>query len=620
MLPEDMKFIHNDIDKSRDELLELIVDLRKQILEYKNYMAANSDALTAMSADYTRLHKEVEELRKENKELSYALTLTAEKELLKTNELFGRTSEKLSDGFDSVSDIEIIDEAETEVVIPFPSKCTAIPTHNSDKYNNKLDYNSLPLSGKKPKKYKKGTDLSKLPSVDRFILKIEQLDELYGKGNWRIAHWKKHTKVEHSRVTLYAVNYYSPVISVGLEHRLITVPYKCLLQKSFVTESLMLEIIYQKFFMAATFYRLEKSFRNFGLNLSRQTMSNWFLRFTFDFFSLIAERLHELMLEIPYHQCDETTCTVIRDGRKAGSKSYIWVHITSELLDTHPIVEFCYELTRGTDHLRKFYEDFEGFITCDAYCSYHTLEKEKQDIITVCGCAMHLRRRFFQSLLLADKNNLSQKQLNELPESIALSIIGEIYNADEKLKTLSSKERKQLRDKNVRPLVDKFYNYISTLDTSDPLMSSRLKDAINYAINQKKYLCRFLDDGHIPIDDGATERHIRSFAIGRNNFMFCNTIEGAQALAIMYTVVETAKANHVNVYTYLRYILEEMPQYLEGKDRSFVDKFLPWSEEYAEYEKTQSSHISIDDNLLGYDYKPKTPRKYHQKDPIPITA
>ena len=620
MLPEDMKYIQNDIEKTRDELLELIVDLRKQILEYDNYKVSNSEALTAMSNDYKKLQKDVQELRKKNKELSNALALTAEKELLKTNEIFGRTSEKISDAFESVSDIEIIDEAETET-IPFPSKdSTASSQNHSKSGNTHKDTNSSSPSDNKTRKAKKGTDLSKLPSVDRFILETEHLDESYGKGNWRIVHWKKHTKVEHSRVTLYAVNYYSPVVSVGLEHRLITVPYECLLQKSFVTSSLMQEIFYQKIFMAVPFYRLEKSFRNFGLNLSRQTMCNWFIRFAYEFFSLIADRLHELMLDIPYHQCDETTFTVINDGRKAGSKSYIWVHITSELLDTHPIVEFCYELTRGTDHLRKFYEDFEGFITCDAYCSYHTLEKEKQDVITVCGCAMHLRRRFFQSLLLADKNNLSQEQLDELPESVALSIIGEIYNADEKLKTLSAEERKQLRDKNVRPLVNKFYDYISTLDTNDPLMSSRLKDAINYAINQKNYLCRFLDDGHIPIDDGATERHIRSFAIGRNNFMFSNTIDGAEALAIMYTVVETARANRINVYTYLQYILEEMPQYLDGKDLSFVDKFLPWSEEYAEYEKSQASHMTIGDNLIGYDYKPKTPLKNPQAKLIPISA
>lgn len=599
MLPEDEIFIINDINKSRDELLELVVALRKQILEYQSYKESNSDAMNAMSKDYKKLLEEVKKLRQEKKELSEALASIAEKEQLKTNEIFGRGTEKLSDAFDSVSDIEIIDEAETETITPNKS-VSSCPFRKKD--------TTLSDTGK-VRKSKTATDLSKLPSMSRFLLDIKSLNETHGEGNWRIVHWRKHTSVEHRKSNTYVVNFYSPVISIGLEHHLETVPYKCLLQKSFVSASLMAEILYEKFFMAIPFYRLEQSFRNFGLNLARQNMCNWFIRFAFEYFSLIVDRLNELMMSIPYHQCDETTLTVINDGRKAGSKSYVWVHITSELLDTHPIIMFCYELTRGTDHLRKFYKDFEGYITCDAYCSYQTLAKEKQNIITICGCAMHMRRRFFQSLLLIKKDDMTEEDLNELPEAKALSLISEIYDADEKLKALSAAERKEQRDLTVRPLVEAFYSYIDSIDEKELMMRSRLKDAVNYAKNQKEFLCRFLDDGNIPIDDGATERHIRPFAVARNSFMFCNTIDGAEALAIMYTIVETAKANHSNVYLYLRYILEEMPRYMEETNLGFVDKFLPWSEEYLTYERYHSHNISFEDNPDGFTEKPRTPRK-----------
>ena len=110
-------------------------------------------------------------------------------------------------------------------------------------------------------------------------------------------------------------------------------------------------------------------------------------------------------------------------------------------------------VTRGTDHLRKFYEDFAGVIVCDAYCSYHVLQKEKEEIIIICGCMMHLRRRFAESLALMDTKNISDEQLDELIEVKALKLIGEIYDADEALKNLSPEERTERRNAEVRPSV-----------------------------------------------------------------------------------------------------------------------------------------------------------------------
>lgn len=125
MSAEDMLFIQNELNKSRDELLELIVVLRKQLLEYQSYMTENSSAITAMSRDYQKLLTEVKDLRQENNDLREVLAHVAEKDQLKTKELFGRGTEKLSDIYGSAPDMEEIDEAETEIVelpySPFPS-------------------------------------------------------------------------------------------------------------------------------------------------------------------------------------------------------------------------------------------------------------------------------------------------------------------------------------------------------------------------------------------------------------------------------------------------------------------------------------------------------------------
>ena len=405
-------------------------------------------------------------------------------------------------------------------------------------------------------------------------------------------------------------NIYTPVISVGLEHMLVTVPYEApIRQWSLASPSVMADILYHKYAMAVPLYRQEKMFSDFGAAISRQTMCNWVFYASFSYFGPICDYLIQKQLEIKYHQCDETTLQVNRDGRAAGRKSYIWLHATSEMAGADPIIVFSFELTRGTEHLRKFYRDFRGYITCDAYCSYQILAKENESVIIVCGCMMHMRRRFVESLSLVDKSGLDDDAIAQLPETKALVLIGKIYDADEPLKSLSADERKDRRDKEVKPLVDEYFQYIESLDTDDPLMGERLKGAIQYSINQKEYLCRFLSDGHIPIDNGFAERSIRSLAIGRRNFLFCDSVEGAKATAIMYSIVETARANKANVYWYLRYILEKMPHDTDCPDGEFMEKMMPWSDDYREYEKLRSSQGPPELGENEYRERPRNPRK-----------
>ena len=140
-----------------------------------------------------------------------------------------------------------------------------------------------------------------------------------------------------------------------------------LINNSIVSASLAALILYHKFFLALPIYRQETYFKNIGLTLSRQTMNNWVNRLAMEIFSLVYDRMTQLLMQVEYHQCDETYFQVNKDGREAGTKSFMWVQITSELVKEHPIIVYCFELTRRTDHLRKFYEDFKGYITCDAY-------------------------------------------------------------------------------------------------------------------------------------------------------------------------------------------------------------------------------------------------------------
>ncbi len=588
MTPEELEMIKDELHMTREQLLMVILDLRKKAAEDDAARIENSQAILVMSRDYRKLQEEADALRAENKELKEALLHVSQVSQLQTNELFGRGTEKLADILDAplmVAETDETDQEPEEDDKGVGNDATA-SKHASEKRRNHKSENqpSHKRNGKREE------DLSRLPQKELFRLDIAALDEEYGEGNWRIAFWHRHTTLEEIPSSIYALNIYTPVISVGLEHCLTTVPYDApLWQRSMASPSIVAKVLYQKYFLSLPLYRQEMLFDDLDVSLSRQTLSNWVLRSAFMYFWPVYEHLARKLLKVPYHQCDETPMIVNHDQRKPGAKSYMWVHTTSELADTEPVILFCFELTRSTEHLRKFYKDFEGYISCDAYCSYKTLEKEKLGAVIICGCLMHLRRRMVESLSLIDLSSLDEDAIASLPETQALILIGKIYDADEKLKTLTADERQSHRDTEVRPLMDEYFQYIESLDTDDPSMSERLKDAINYSKNQKGYLYQFLDDGHIPCDNGFVEREIRAYSSLRRNMLFCDSIDGAKATAIMYSIVETARRNGANIYWYLRYVLEKMPHDEENPGEEFLETMMPWSEEYREYEKRQRS-------------------------------
>lgn len=558
---------------------------------------------TLFAKEYQQVCTERDALRKERDDLKKALKKTADQNQKKTRTIFGRSTEKTEDLFNAVPVIEEVDEADHETIESDDSENSAGRIVSFDKAKHSRRRN-------KKKAGKRAEDLSRLRHENRFVVDFDTLDQLYGEGNYRIAFWHKTTTIEHTDPDIYALDTWTPAVSIGLAHELRTVPAPSkLLPGSLLSPSLGAEIIYQKFFLLLPYYRLEAYFAGLTFPLGRQIMSRWVIRIANDYFCLLFDYMKDYMLSTHYTQCDETTLQVIHDGRKAGAKSYVWVHSTSELLDCYPVILFCYELTRGTDHLRKFYKDYNGVVTCDAYCSYHTLESERAGEIEVTGCLMHARRRYVDSLALIDVQSLNEKQVSGLLETRALILLGKIFDLEGELKSLSLEERGRRRDSEVRPLMMQYYELIEGINLADPLYSDPVKDAVSYSINQKVYLCRFLDDGNIPCDNGNSERHIRALATARHSFLFCNTIAGAEALAVMFSIVETAKANGADVRCYLRYILEQMPQHTGDKNLDFLPAMMPWSKEYQEHERQIKIGAPPDHKPNEFPVKPKVPKR-----------
>ena len=238
------------------------------------------------------------------------------------------------------------------------------------------------------------------------------------------------------------------------------------------------------------------------------------------------------------------------------------------------------------------------------------LEKEKNGLITVTGCMMHCRRYWAEAFFVNDVAKMSDEQLLELPETKALMLIRDIYHEENQLKKMNSNNRSALRKKKVEPKVDQFFEYVHSLEASDQIFSDRMNKAITYTVNQEEHLRRFLTDGNIPIDNGHVERVIRSYSVGRSNWLFADTVFGAEVNALMYSVVETAKANHVNVRCYLQYLFEEMPRHLDQSDKSFLKDMVPWSDAYHSYEsQKKQADEQLCQRLFPEPGRPRTPRK-----------
>ena len=488
------------------------------------------------------------------------MQLLMEQVILGKQNRFGRSSEKMED-------TSQICFREVNGTIVFFNEAEAVCDLNA------AEPEDLELkSPKQPKrKGKKEADLSGLPvrRIDHY-LSAEELEAEFGVRGWKqlpdAISRKYHfvpakVEVEEHHIGVYA--------SKTDEHMVKADHPKTLLHGSLVSPSLGAAIINGKYVNAVPLYRLEQEFQRYGLQITRQNMANWCIRLAEEYLSILYDYLHKELYFYHVIQADETPVLVNHDGRKAGSKSWMWVYRSGHLYQKRQIVLYEYQQTRNASHPREFLKGYDGICVTDGYQVYHTLEKELEEL-TIAGCWVHCRRRFDEALKLIPKSY--QKESNTF---LLMKQIQAIYREEGKLKDLSSDERLKQRQAVIKPLVDAFFAYLKTINVSK---KDKFGDAVGYALNQEKYLRVFLTDGDVPIDNNASERAIRGFCIGKKNWQMIDTIHGAKSSAIIYSIVETAKANNLKPFDYVQHLLEEMPKHMDDRDCSFLENLLPWSE------------------------------------------
>lgn len=348
-----------------------------------------------------------------------------------------------------------------------------------------------------------------------------------------------------------------------------------LFRNSIATAPLVATLITGKYANHLPLERQSKAFKDNGVKLETNTIANWMIKASDLYLSILYDELHKHLFKSHVVHADETPFEVIKDGRKAGSNSYMWVYRNGECDSKHPVVIYDYQPTRRLDHPDDFLKDYTGVLVTDGYQVYHSLEK-KRKALKVAGCWVHAKRKFAELVKAIDTG-----PSDEIIAAEAVKRISELFHIDNLFSNLSSEERLKQRQTIIKPKVDDFFVWARTCMLKLPAGGTTYK-GLQYCINQEQFLRVFLEDGDVPMHNNPAEQAIRPFTLGRKNWMNVYSINGAQASAVIYSIVETAKANNLRIYDYLEFLLSELSQHSGDTSLDFLKDLLPWNQAVQE--------------------------------------
>lgn len=497
-------------------------------------------------------HKIIREQLEQMKQLNQNIAnLTETVEYLK-RKLYGRSSEKTPDP----NQLNFFNEAEVilDPAAPEPDKEALVQGYIRKKKSGRKDsFGDLPveeilcsvheedricpLCGDRMKKVGKRFVREELQIIPAQVKRIHYYQEVYACPKCR--------KEDEEFVTVSAE---TPT---------------ALMKHSPASPSTVAWIMYQKYAMAVPLYRMEQDWLQNGVKLLRQTMAKWVITCSLEYLLPVYERLHQCLLERDILHADEVPCQVLKEpGRPAGAKSYMWVYLTGN--DGKPgIVLYDYHPGRKGEYAREFLRGFRGYCHCDGYSGYNTPE----DLERV-GCYAHLRRKFFDAIPV--KKEAGSKAL---PAEVGVDFCNRLFRLERTYKGKSADELKELRLKEEKPVVDNFYRWVNGLH---PVRGSKLAAAVTYAKNQRESLENYFKDGRLELSNSSAERKVKSYVMGRKNFLFHDTVDGAKASAIVYSIIETAKENSLNIFQYLQTLLMYMPDYKNEPEG--IEDMMPWSD------------------------------------------
>ena len=377
----------------------------------------------------------------------------------------------------------------------------------------------------------------------------------------------KYTEPKLERIEYIATTYECPRCKDTDEPQFVKdegVP--ALIPGSYVSSGLAAHVMYAKYVLGMPLYRLEKDLARLGAKISRTTMASWIIYCSEHYLRPVYQRLHRLLLKRRYLMADETPIQVLKEpDRRPQSKSYVWLVRTGDDGEV-PIILYHYTPTRAGKNAEAFLKDAEDgfYIMVDGYQGYNKLKKAKR-----CCCWAHIRRYLLQAIPKGHEHDYSEPAVqgymycNKLFE----------YERSYREKGLSFKQIYNRRLKDEKPIIEAF---LAWADRQNPKSGDRIIKALKYINGCRPYMMTYLEDAHCSLSNNLSENSIRPVVLGRKNWLFSDTQDGANASMTVFSMVETAKANGLDPQKYLLFLLDQRPS-LEMTDDE-LDQLMPWSE------------------------------------------
>ena len=339
-------------------------------------------------------------------------------------------------------------------------------------------------------------------------------------------------------------------------------PAPALLKHSLASASTVADVMVKKYVDGIPLARQEKIWEREGVELSRATLANWVIQVSQNWLKPVYERLKETLLASHVIHADETVIQVLKeDGKKASSESRMWVYATSER-NTRQVRYFEYQPDRKGLRAAQFLDGFHGCLVTDGYAGYDQVPG-----VIHCGCWAHMRRKWRDAIPKGAATATSKA-------AVGYDYVNKLFLWERKFAKMRDEDRKNARQAMEAPLLDAYWLWLKALE---PTPGSKLAEAVTYAKNQQAALSAFLEHGDVEISNNAAENAIPPFAVGRKNWSFSDTVKGAESSAIVYTLVETAKANGLEPYAYLNQMMRDLPWYGHNPSREDLNDALPWS-------------------------------------------
>ena len=506
------------------------------------------------TAAFSQLQAENDALKKENRDLRQKLERMNELLLNAQRARFGSSSEKQD--YVMPNQVGIFNEAEAEQdpKAPEPTEETILVPAHTRKPKRTMDELAAGLPVKEI--------LITLPEEELICDVCGSKMAMIGKK--LVSRRLEVIPRQCSLLEYYAVTYACKPCEekTGYAHLVTTVTPPFLLKHSLASASTAADIMVRKYVDGLPLARQEKIWAREGVALSRATMANWVIRTAQTWLKPLYRTLKKELLGSSTIYADETVVQVLKeDGKAAVSESRMWVYAGSER-SGQSVRYFEYQPNRSGKHAAAFLKGFHGCLVTDGYAGYNQVEG-----VTRCGCWAHMRRKWREAMPPGATKENSKA-------AVGYDYCSKLFAAERKYAHLSSSVRKTARQVEAEPLLEAYWWWVNTLE---PTLGSKLAEAVTYAKNQKEYLNSFLEHGEVDISNNYAENAIRPFTVGRKNWLFCDTPKGADASAIVYTVVETAKANGLEPYRYLKLLLTELPYLGKTPSQEDLMQFLPWS-------------------------------------------